>query len=107
MHIIAGDKDTVLKTLEKGSYFGEIALFMHTKRISYVQAKTYCIVSMLKKTDIDVIILSFPNVAKVFREEALKRVNETRKFEELNKITEQQEDSRSQRSDDSFIQEMH
>ena len=34
--IIAGDKQTVLKTLSKGSYFGEIAIFMHSRRISYV-----------------------------------------------------------------------
>lgn len=36
VNVIAADKETVLKTLSKGNYFGEIAIFMHTKRISYV-----------------------------------------------------------------------
>ena len=57
VHVIGGDKSTVLKTLTKGSYFGEIAIFMKTRRMAYVQAKTFCIISILKKPDIDNIIL--------------------------------------------------
>ena len=36
VQIIAADKQTVLKTLSKGNYFGEIAIFMNSRRISYV-----------------------------------------------------------------------
>ena len=57
VHVIGGDKSTVLKKLTKGSYFGEIAIFMKTRRMAYVQAKTFCIISILKKPDIDNIIL--------------------------------------------------
>jgi len=64
VQIIAADKQTVLKTLSKGNYFGEIAIFMHTKRISYVQAKEFCVVSVLRKTDLDQIILNFPEVSR-------------------------------------------
>ena len=49
VQIIAADKETVLKVLTKGNYFGEIAIFMHTKRISYVQAKSFVVVSVLRK----------------------------------------------------------
>lgn len=52
--------------MSKGSYFGEIAIFMHTKRVSFVQAKTFCEVNVLKKSDIDIIVLNFPSVAKEF-----------------------------------------
>ena len=34
--IIGGDKQIVLTTLGKGRFFGEIAVFLETKRISYV-----------------------------------------------------------------------
>lgn len=34
--IIAADKVTVLNTLGKGRFFGEIAIFLETKRISFV-----------------------------------------------------------------------
>ena len=30
VHVIGGDKSTVIKTLTKGNYFGEIAIFMKT-----------------------------------------------------------------------------
>lgn len=81
MQVIAADKQTVLKTLSKGDYFGEIAIFMHTKRISYVQAKEFCVVSVLKKTELDEIVLNFPEVSKMFEQEAEKRIKETKAFE--------------------------
>ena len=65
--VIAADKTTILGNLKKGSYFGEIAIFMKTKRMAYVQAKTFCIISCLKKKDIEDIILSFPLLAEEFR----------------------------------------
>ena len=54
--IIAADKATVLNTLSKGRFFGEIAIFLETKRISFVQAETFCIISILRKADLDRII---------------------------------------------------
>jgi CRP-like cAMP-binding protein len=68
---------TVLKTLGKGNFFGEIAIFMKTKRMAYVAAKTPCIIGILKKSDIDKIILSFPKLGQEFFKEANKRIKET------------------------------
>mmetsp|Transcript_9007 Transcript_9007/g.12274 ORF Transcript_9007/g.12274 Transcript_9007/m.12274 type:complete len:128 (-) Transcript_9007:866-1249(-) len=62
--VIAGDKQTVVAKLFKGQYFGEIAIFLSTKRTSYVQADTFCILNSLKKTDLDVIVKSYPLVAQ-------------------------------------------
>jgi CRP-like cAMP-binding protein len=82
VQVIAGDKRTVLKTLGKGNFFGEIALFMKIKRMAYVSAKTPCIIGILKKTDIERIIRSFPLLGEEFFQEANKRVKETLVLEE-------------------------
>jgi len=64
VQVIAGDKTTVLKNLGKGDYFGEMAIFLRSKRSAYVQAKTFCIISILQRDDIDEIIKSYPLVAR-------------------------------------------
>ena len=62
--VIAADKQTIVTKLGKGQYFGEIAIFLSTKRTSYVQAETFCILNSLKKCDLDEIVKSYPLVAK-------------------------------------------
>jgi CRP-like cAMP-binding protein len=49
VQVLASDKQTVLKTLGKGNFFGEIAIFMKIKRLTYVTAKTPSIIGILKK----------------------------------------------------------
>lgn len=46
----------MLNTLTKGNFFGEIAIFCESKRISFVQAETFCVMAVLKKKDIDRIV---------------------------------------------------
>ena len=58
--IVAADKQSVVTKLRKGQYFGEIAIFFSTKRTSYVQADTFCILNSLKKSDLDRIVKSYP-----------------------------------------------
>ncbi len=77
VQVIAGDKSTVLKTLGRGNFFGEIAIFMKMKRMAYVAAKTPCIIGILKKSDIERIILSYPKLGQEFYKEANKRIKET------------------------------
>ena len=104
VQIIAADKETVLKVLTKGNYFGEIAIFMHTKRISYVQAKSFVVVSVLRKQFLDDIILNFPEVAKRFSEEAEKRIQETKDLEKK-KLNEGE--SYGDDFDNSFLKEIN
>lgn len=58
--IIAGDKHTVLTTLQRGTYFGEIAILFKSKRTSYVQAETFCVINRLRKDDLDEVMKNFP-----------------------------------------------
>jgi len=82
VQILASDKTTVLKTLGKGNYFGEIAIFMKIKRLTYVTAKSPCILGILKKVDIERIVMSYPKLGQEFQKEANKRIKETLKMEE-------------------------
>jgi CRP-like cAMP-binding protein len=34
--VVGGDKQTVIKTLTKGAYFGEVAIFMKIKRTANI-----------------------------------------------------------------------
>jgi len=85
VYIIAEDNQTVLNTLEMGQYFGEVALFLHKRRISFVQAKTYCVVSVLLKQDLAAILKSFPKLEGEFRMEAERRRQETLEIQEIQK----------------------
>lgn len=55
---------------------------MKIKRIAFVQAKTFCIISILKKGDIDKIILSYPSIQILFKKQAKQRLEDTLKIEE-------------------------
>ena len=60
VNVIAADKQTIVAKLKRRQYFGEIAIFLETRRTSYVQADTFCILNSLKKVDLDQIVKSFP-----------------------------------------------
>jgi CRP-like cAMP-binding protein len=74
----------VLNTLGKGNFFGEIAIFCESKRISFVQAETFSVMAVLKKKDIDRIVQSFPQVAVEFKTEGDKRKKATEAIENMN-----------------------
>ena len=84
VYILAPDKRTVLTTLNKGSYFGEMAIFLGLdKRTAYVQAETFCNILILKRTDLDNIKINYPTVAKDIRNEAKKRAASNQKRADL------------------------
>ena len=70
----------------KGRYFGEIAIFCESKRISFVQAETFCVVSVLHKKDIDRIVHAFPKLAVEFKSEAENRKKITQAIEKQNAL---------------------
>jgi len=47
---------------------------LETRRSAYVQAETFCIISILRKKNLDNIIKSFPQVKIEFKKEAEKRM---------------------------------
>ena len=80
VYVLAADKRTVLTTLNKGSYFGEMAIFLGLdKRTAYVQAETFCNILTLRKSDLDNIKINYPTVAKDIRNEAQKRAANNKK----------------------------
>mmetsp|Transcript_48043 Transcript_48043/g.155011 ORF Transcript_48043/g.155011 Transcript_48043/m.155011 type:complete len:925 (-) Transcript_48043:45-2819(-) len=53
--------DTEIKVLQRGDYFGEVALLTGQRRSSWVMARTYCTCSLLHKKTIDAVISSDPS----------------------------------------------
>jgi voltage-gated potassium channel len=58
--IIAQNSEKVLKTLEKGEYFGELALIYDTKRNNSVVSKTLSLLYLLESKDFRRIIGDYP-----------------------------------------------
>jgi CRP-like cAMP-binding protein len=58
---IIQDGETI-DSLEKGSYFGEVALMQDVVRTASCLAATNCEVSILQKRDLDEVLDSFPQV---------------------------------------------
>jgi len=66
--ILSQNESQVIKTLEKGSFFGEIALFISgSRRICSVVAETFCHLYILKKKDLSTILNSYPKIEEKFR----------------------------------------
>ena len=83
VYILAADKRTVLNTLGRGSYFGEMAIFLDSnKRTAYVQAETFCNLLILSKKDVDKIKENYPSVAEDIKKETVRRSIETKIIEE-------------------------
>ena len=51
VRILSDDKQTINKSLHKGSFFGETAILFPTKRHNFIQAETFCIIRVLKGED--------------------------------------------------------
>ena len=83
VYILAADKRTVLNTLGKGAYFGEMAIFLDSnKRTAYVQADTFCNILILSKQDVDKLKKNYPSVAEDIKAETIRRSIETKVIEE-------------------------
>eukprot|EP00929_Paragymnodinium_shiwhaense_P074647 TRINITY_DN38209_c0_g1_i1.p1 TRINITY_DN38209_c0_g1~~TRINITY_DN38209_c0_g1_i1.p1 ORF type:complete len:1098 (-),score=256.73 TRINITY_DN38209_c0_g1_i1:136-3429(-) len=58
--VLAEDTTTQLKVLQRGSYFGEVALLMGVPRTAYVRADTFCIMAQLTKDGFAPILRKWP-----------------------------------------------
>ncbi|GLE08748.1 hypothetical protein PINS_up020163 [Pythium insidiosum] len=71
---------TKLNEIRAGSYFGENALFFHSVRTSYVQARTSCVLYRLSRQSLELVFDRYPEwKAKVLRimtiQQELQRLN--------------------------------
>jgi len=71
--IIAPDGKTVVNTLTKGDFFGELALLFVQPRTASVRAVDYCDLYTLDKDTFDHVLARYPEFAAHIREEADKR----------------------------------
>lgn len=73
VNVISPDGNRVLKTLEKGSYVGELALISNSRRMCSVVANTLTLVYSLQKSNFEKILKNFPDIRDDIRTEAEKR----------------------------------
>lgn len=67
--VLLDDKQTIVEILEEGEYFGELALFSHSKRAVNVQADVFCVVNELRTEDFVEAAREFPGVLERVREQ--------------------------------------
>jgi len=65
----------VVATLGEGGFFGEIALLFESKRTASIKAKTYCDLFVLRKSDLDKTLKSFPEQRVIISEMAEVRMS--------------------------------
>lgn len=65
---------TILRVLDDGDFFGEIALFREIPRTATARAKTYCDVYCLSKSAFDSVFGKHPDIAAQIQKKAIKRV---------------------------------
>jgi len=70
--VIAEDTETELQTLERGRYFGEVALLTSRPRTAYVRANTFCLMAQLTKEGFAPIVRQWPEEIDVLIEEVEK-----------------------------------
>jgi len=56
--------DQIIATLGPGGYFGEVGLIFGEPRTADVRAKTFCELAMLRKSDLDEVLINFPLIEK-------------------------------------------
>lgn len=77
VNILGKDNVKVLKTLHKGEYFGEVAIFYDAKRMCSVVANKPSLIYSLKKKDLFDVIKHFPEALGQMHEEAERRKKES------------------------------
>jgi voltage-gated potassium channel len=73
-------EETVLVTLEDGSFFGENALLTEETRMASVRARSYCDLMSLEKVDLDRVTSDYPEFTNKMRRIASERRSKTLLF---------------------------
>lgn len=82
VNILGSDSSAVLQSLGQGRYFGYLEQEFGINRITTVQARSFCIISVLDKKDLDSILATFPMLSDKLKEEAEERLLEMIMLEE-------------------------
>lgn len=82
---IQNQNDEVINTLQSGQFFGEIALMMDVERGANVEAKSYCDVYTLNKTNFESLVSKYDSLNKNISKVMVKRKSDNEKEEEKEK----------------------
>jgi len=74
VEVLSKDKSSVVANLGPGSYFGEVGLIFGEARTADVRAKTYCELAMLKKSDLDEVLVDFPLIERQLQQTSENRI---------------------------------
>ncbi|EAS07211.2 cation channel family protein (macronuclear) [Tetrahymena thermophila SB210] len=83
VEIVNQDKKQVIRVLEPGAYFGEIAILISQYRTCYVKAQTDCIFMCIKKDDFLKILNKFPEIKDFILRVGLQRMGGTKNYEDI------------------------
>jgi CRP-like cAMP-binding protein len=81
-YILLDDKQTIVDILNKGDFFGEHALFVHSKRPTNVQADSFCVVNTLNTCDFELIAKQFPEIQEKLKDRASKTLTALSQIED-------------------------
>uniref|UniRef100_A0A7M5XLN7 Cyclic nucleotide-binding domain-containing protein n=1 Tax=Clytia hemisphaerica TaxID=252671 RepID=A0A7M5XLN7_9CNID len=81
---VLSKEQNVMATLGPGGYFGEVGLIFGEPRTADVRAKTFCELAMLRKSDLDEVLVNFPLIEKQLEatgsnENVLRKIKEVAK----------------------------
>ena len=62
--VLSKDGKHVMSNIGPGQYFGEVGLIFGDYRTATVRAASYCELLMLKRVDLDNVLLHFPLIEK-------------------------------------------
>jgi len=67
VQMLSPNEKKVLCSLQTGNYFGELGLYMTTKRLTSFVAGTFCLVYILERETLNKILKKFPQVEFEFK----------------------------------------
>ncbi|EAS07212.2 cation channel family protein (macronuclear) [Tetrahymena thermophila SB210] len=83
VEIVNQDKKQVIRVLEPGAYFGEVAILINQYRTCYVKAQTDCIFMCIKKDDFLKILNKFPEIKDFLLRVGQQRMGGTKNNEDI------------------------
>ncbi|KAL4477962.1 hypothetical protein ABPG72_013370 [Tetrahymena utriculariae] len=83
VEILNQDKKKVMRVLEPGAYFGEVAILINQYRTCYVKAQTDCIFMCIKKEHFLKILNQYPEIKDFLLRVGQQRMGDTKNNEEI------------------------
>lgn len=60
LNVLSQNEKRIVNTIQPGGYFGEVAMFIQSKRNATVKAISFCLLKQISKEDLDDVFVHFP-----------------------------------------------